>query len=1214
MSTLEAAFENLPQPILDKLQSMIRRIRRLLFVRGLFATLAVALACLLLIMAIDATLTLFSPAARWALSIAGMAVTLVAAWWFLFRPLSKKVSLTQMARILEIRHPELQERISTAVELLSSDDPDSVKGSQELISAVVDSAVDDVGTVDPNTEFRATRGKKFVVAAGVFAGIILLTLIIWPRQSWTLMARAMAPFLDIGNAYAESLVIDPCDIRIATGDSLTISMTVNHKRLRRAELRTLLPDGTDSVERMNLLSEEEDGTKRFALTFPQVEDDFQYRIRAGSALSRYYTVEAIDPPTIEELNIRYDYPDYTSLETPEAVTETGEARAVAHTRVSITATVNKVVQTSKLILNEATDLGAPEVNGNSLTWETELLTGMNGNWHLDLTDLDGFANEPVSYPLEVLPDKSPIVQITLPVMRELRLRPTERLSIDADIVEDFGFLDAALIITPDGAGDPIVQKQALPVSVGQLNQFRSSSVLDLPSLRLTDQQTRIAVQLQVRDNRPADYDGPGVGLSEPIYIIIDRKAKSLADQAIEAQKKEISENLQEAKRELERARDDMRRVEQELNRDDEVNDQARDELDEFSERTESAREKLDEVVATLNQTLFQEQADQAAKISNETISDAREKADMIPVTDEKRERIKEAQESRQKIEEAIREVDNVAKAMREADDEYRMISQLNDLASRQQELAMNAEEWAREEEENAAAQAQDPAAQKQAEQEQRKQMSQFQSQQNQVQQQLGQMLKDNAAALDEVLETQQADAEALAQEAAQLAAEQESLKEISEQTMRTPEGKQEALQAQLIEALRERQESLAEAAKEAATADGEMENSESEALMKGAEQGFETAKNLEGEDLNGAAESAQAASESLAEAASESASAAEAGEASPPDEATAAEGSTEMESAAGTPEKSASSSQEFAEQQAALAEQIEAVKDGNLQEALSLMEAALNEEATTLSAEARAFENALKNLSQQSAGNAADQAGKALQRGAQEAQQSAQQLAQAQSQQSRAEANQQVDSGELAKDAQSSMQRSQSDQSEAANFLQQAAKALGQSAEAIGKTMEGLEPSDADSQVADSSELAESFEEVSESSRSQDAQEAAQQSQEAASALQQLAQSAMKKLGNPGQSQPTPPGEGNQPMPPDLTGDPNGENLNESGEKGSDINGDGVPPELQALGISVEDWTRFRGALVGGNATAIETDLPAEYRELVGRYFQVIAKEAGKKP
>ncbi|MEM6279248.1 MAG: hypothetical protein AAF733_07205, partial [Verrucomicrobiota bacterium] len=91
-------------------------------------------------------------------------------------------------------------------------------------------------------------------------------------------------------------------------------------------------------------------------------------------------------------------------------------------------------------------------------------------------------------------------------------------------------------------------------------------------------------------------------------------------------------------------------------------------------------------------------------------------------------------------------------------------------------------------------------------------------------------------------------------------------------------------------------------------------------------------------------------------------------------------------------------------------------------------------------------------------------------------------------------------------------------------------------------------------------------------------------------------------------------GEGDRMNPQDLTGDPNGDEPNDSGEKGLDINGEGIPPELQAMGISNEDWERFRGALVGGNATAIDTELPAEYRELVGRYFQVIAKEAGKNP
>ena len=63
----------------------------------------------------------------------------------------------------------------------------------------------------------------------------------------------------------------------------------------------------------------------------------------------------------------------------------------------------------------------------------------------------------------------------------------------------------------------------------------------------------------------------------------------------------------------------------------------------------------------------------------------------------------------------------------------------------------------------------------------------------------------------------------------------------------------------------------------------------------------------------------------------------------------------------------------------------------------------------------------------------------------------------------------------------------------------------------------------------------------------------------------------------------------------------------------ADASSSAIPPELRELGITEKDWARFKGALTGGSATAIDTNLPAEYRELVGRYFQVIAKEADEK-
>jgi hypothetical protein len=1310
MSTLEAAFGQLPEPILNKLDSMIRRIRRLLFLRGLFATLAVGLACLLAIMAIDATITLFSSTARWVLSLTGLAITMVAAWWFLFRPLSRRFTLTHMARILEIRHPELQERISTAVELLSSNDPDSIRGSEELIEAVVDSAVEDVELVDPKTEFKPAKSNKFLLAAMVLASIVALTLVIWPKQSWTLITRALAPYLDIGNAYADSLIIKPGDIRIAKGDSVSIEMSIQHKRLRRAEIRRLLADGTESVERMTLIGEEQDGTKRFSLTFPNVEESFDYRVRAGAALSQYFKVETVLPPSVESLAVRYDYPDYTGLATSESSTQTGEIRAVNHTAVSVTATVNKPVQTSKMIINSATELPAPDVEGNQLTWYFEMKSGMNGSWHLELADVDGFSNAPVSYPLEVLPDKAPTVQLTQPTLRELSLKPTESLQIAADVIEDYGFGDAALVITSDGATDSIEQMQAPPVPSQGPGAYHAKAVLNLPALHLRPDQKRLAVQLRVRDNRPGDYDGPGVGFSETIFINVSKSAKSLADQAIEKQRKEVRENLEEAKRELQRARDEMRRAEQELSRSEDVSPQARERLDEFSERTENARNKLDEVAAALNQSLFQEQSDKAKELANETIAEAREKADLVPVTDGKKERIKEANQARQKVEEAMREIDKLARSMQDAEEDYQTISKLNELANRQQELAMKAEEMADSRQQQAQKQAQS--------QQQQKQMDQFQAEQNQLQQQLGQMLKDNAAALNEILEGQQEEAQQMSEEAAALAQEQNELKKLSEEALKADGAKQEALKKELLDRLKEEQTQLAqeatqkanqEAAAEATASESpEGESSESdpgnrqemakntpaeqsagekgdsatepqespdapkdpastepagqkeaasetpasrspaEQLAEAAEQATRAAEQLGKEDLEAASEAASEASETLAEAAAQSPGeampqekAAEAGEnetgpdgaagqagkegekmasneASGNETAPAGEPATpesaqaESDREGSAPAQAPASSAELAERQEALAEQIEAVKNGDLQQALSLMEEQLSAEADSLQAEAQAFEEALKNLSQRSAQAGADRAEQALDRGSQKAGDASKQLADAQKQQSQAEEQGRVEQGELSSDAQSTMQRSQNEQGQSENFLNQAAQALGQTSESIGKTMEGLEPSDMDDRIADSKDLANGFEEMADSAQAQNAQQAAQESQEAANAMKQIAQAAMSKLGNPGNTPPGDPSQQNQQMPQDLTGDPTSENLNETGQKTADGNGSGVPPELERLGISVEDWARFRGALVGGNATAIETELPAEYRELVGRYFQVIAKEAGK--
>ena len=1249
MTALEATFHQLPQPILDKLQLLIRRVRRLLFVRGIFATLAVALVCLLAIMALDATITIFSGALRWTLSLGGLTITAVAAWWFLVRPLSRKITLTHIARILEIKHPELQERISTAVELMSSDDPDSIRGSEELIEAVVDSAVVDVELVDPKTEFQPARAKKFINATGICLALLLILLAIWPKQSWTLLSRALAPFLDIGNAYADTMVIDPGDVRVARGEPVTIFMTIDHKRLRRAEVRRRLANGTDSVERMTLMGRTDKGHRRFSLTFPKVDESFAYRVRAGSAVSEYFKVEAVPKPAVQQLQLHFDYPEYTGKKPDEAISKTGEIRALANTVVTLTATVNKPVWSAKMLFNEHQELGQAVMDGKRITWTFPLKPRMNGTWQLDLTDEDGFRNADTSYPIQALPDKAPTVQIVSPTVRELRLKPTEVLPIKYQAVEDFGLHQIDLLVTPDGEVAPKEITQPPPESDGKPGVWRGMATLKIAALQLKPQQNRLTVQVRARDNRPEDLNGPGEGSSETITVFLDKKAPSLAEQAIAEDKKNLEQTLRETRVELKQALDEIKNTEREMERKEEFPDQARNTLKEFNKHNKAAETKLRKASEQLDEGVFRKQADALRAIAKEEVAKAREAADLIPVSDQKEQRIAKAKEAGAQVQEAISKLDTVEKSVRESESDRNMITGLNNLANDQRAIAQEA---ARRALENAKKMAETQPKPDQ------KQLKEFLAKQRKVQKNLGEILRDNAAALAEILEQQKQESKELSRQAGELAQEQRELKEINQQSTGQPQ-KGEELKKQLIAQLQKMQKGIAEETRQQAEKkqqaeekkgkagpqepsragqQTQAENSAEPNLSKNGATPLENAKkqteaasdNLQSETLSRALKEAQAAAKSLNQAADHSGTNPPGKEApenpSKPDDSPQSmkQAKNDQESRDATPGREKASEDQartwpsqkenarelsdLADRQESVAGQIAALEAGNLQAALALMEKQLSHKSESLETRAEEIEDSLENLRQTNAKGKADQAGKALSRAGQGADSAARQFDQAQKTQQQEQNQGKAQPGELGRAAQQAMQRGQPTQQLTENFLKQAARAMAQSADAIGQRMKGLDPSDMDDRVVNSKDLAKSFEDVSASSQSQDAQEAADQSQQAAQSLEQLAQAAMEQLGNLRQT----PADSQTPQEQGMQSANTTEHLNESGQKTADTNGDGIPPELKKLGISVEDWTRFKGALTGGSATAIESDLPQEYRELVGRYFQVIAKEAGK--
>ena len=86
-----------PPELTARLQKMIRRVRRIVWTRGLLATAAVLLGCALAIMAVDAAVLIFSTAVRWGLFGLGLAATIATAASTLVRSLGGGLVGIQLA-------------------------------------------------------------------------------------------------------------------------------------------------------------------------------------------------------------------------------------------------------------------------------------------------------------------------------------------------------------------------------------------------------------------------------------------------------------------------------------------------------------------------------------------------------------------------------------------------------------------------------------------------------------------------------------------------------------------------------------------------------------------------------------------------------------------------------------------------------------------------------------------------------------------------------------------------------------------------------------------------------------------------------------------------------------------------------------------------------------------------------------------------------------
>ncbi len=681
----------LPAPILRALRAFIRRARGLIVLRGACATAAVTAASFLLVMLIDAGVTLFAVWPRWLLTVAAYSASGTTAVWFIIRPLARSFTLAGAARLIEAHHPELQERISSAVELLASRDLPALRGSDVLIAALTEEAILDAGGVQPRREISFRAAVPFVAGALVGAGILGGLFALRPMQTRFLFARAAAPFLNLPNIYATELAVTPGDVYVAQGSRFTVSVTTSNRAIRQAFLLRTAPNGGEEVTDMVAIPTTNAACSLFAYTIPTVACSFRYRIHAGDALTRFYRADVAVPPTLQRVRVHYRFPPYAGLTDVDDKDALGAVRALVGTEVTLSAQANKPCVAALLTIMAS---GAPPPIPGVLRKEGEttfydfrltMPPRLAGIWTIRLVDSIGLTNAPFERTIQAIADRPPVVRAPELAQSELRLNHDELLPVVYVAEDDIGLREVNLRLSVDGRDLPD-RPLPLPVTNAPVRLVRDRTVLDL-SDRDFSAAHQVRFSFLARDGLPGPMNGPQSGTSSVYTILLDAQASSWIEQSLDSQRKALKLGLEQTRDMLKSAVDAEKSVSVALAKPAPLPSETVKTLDRIQERLGNAQANLRDAGEQLRSGYFPKMAERAETVADEQIGRAENLAGQVKLADTPAERnqlaadtTKQAETAEANVEQMIKTLDPLADALKQAVELDRMATRQTDLA------------------------------------------------------------------------------------------------------------------------------------------------------------------------------------------------------------------------------------------------------------------------------------------------------------------------------------------------------------------------------------------------------------------------------------------------------------------------------------------------------------------------------------------------------
>jgi len=359
-----------------------------------------------------------------------------AAWTL--RPFRRGPSDRRVARYVEERCPELQDRLASAIDLGETPSP---FGGRVLDDAARRSRGVDLDHV------IAGRVVRRAVAGGVGAAAAFATLLLVGAGELGRIARGAwlyaAPF-------GATLSVEPGEARLVAGESLEV----------RARLGDTLGALGRSVPRVTVTGAAggratvamQPRGAGFAVTMPPASASFTYRVAAAGIESDDFPVTVLHAPRVARIDVAYAYPAHTGLD-PRVETG-GDVFAPEGTVVTVTVHADKPIGGGSLRLAAGGAIGLRSDAPAVLSASFEVTR--DDTYRVALRDEDGLSNRSdAAYVIRAAADGAPLVEVRRPG-GDREITPLEEVVIEARAEDDFALARFDLVYAVAGGAERIV--------------------------------------------------------------------------------------------------------------------------------------------------------------------------------------------------------------------------------------------------------------------------------------------------------------------------------------------------------------------------------------------------------------------------------------------------------------------------------------------------------------------------------------------------------------------------------------------------------------------------------------------------------------------------------------------------------------------------------------------------------------------------------------